>query len=93
MKKTSVTIKLEYPFKNGEETISEVVLQRPKGGQLRKLPSEMDMDAILDFAGTLSGLPPNVIDDMDAEDIMTIQEEISGFLGSGQKTGKKRKAR
>ncbi|PCJ13800.1 MAG: hypothetical protein COB04_16060 [Gammaproteobacteria bacterium] len=91
MKKTSVTIKLEYPIEYGEETISEIVLKRPKGKHLRKLPAEMDMDDILLFAGELSDLTPAQIDELDAADITKIQEKISGFLERGQKTGKKPK--
>ena len=88
-KKKEVTVTLSEPVEFGEETVEEITLRRPKGKDLRKLPSEMDVGAMMDFAGRLSGREPSFMDLLDIDDVLKITEEVEGFLDSGRKTGSK----
>lgn len=84
----SKIVKLKYPYKYGQEEITEITLRRPKGKDLRKLPAAMDTGDILNLAAALSGHAPSVIDEMDAEDVVEVIEAVSDFLPGSRPTGK-----
>lgn len=83
----SVKYTLQEPFNFGSEEITEIVLKRPKGKHLKKLPMEPTMGDFLDLAARLCDRSPAFIDEMDVIDVQEVAEIVQGFLGNGQKTG------
>ena len=81
------TIVLVEPVNFGSEEVTEVVLQRPKGKHLRKLPMDPGVGDFLDLAGNLCGRPRTFMDELDAEDVMKIAEAVADFLPGGTPTG------
>lgn len=89
--KGPVTYKLRNPIAWGEETITELVIQRPKGKQMRSVPSDIkaaNLDVWLSMASQLAAQPPSVIDELDAEDAMEVVAIVAGFIGSSPGIGK-----
>lgn len=83
------TVKLKDPIQFGSETISELVLQKPKAKHFRALPTQPDTGDILNLAGKLCGQPPSVIDELSIEDMAAVMEAVSDFLPSSLATGSK----
>lgn len=76
---------LNFPFDFGGEEISEVRLNRFKGKHLKKLDIEnMNMNECLKAIQMSAGWTPPHLDELDASDIMEIQEVISTFLSPSQ---------
>ena len=86
--KGSVEIKLQYPVEYDDKTYDTIVLKRPKGKHLKKLPQDPRLEDLLILAVKCSGLPNGVFDNMDGADCITVTEQIGDFLESGQKIGK-----
>lgn len=84
-----VTIKLQKPVHHGSETISELVVQRPKAKHLRMLPAQPKTGDVLDLAAKLCGQPPSVIDELEMEDTSALLEVVGNFMEPGQKIGNK----
>lgn len=80
---------LKEPIQFGSETITELEFVKPKAKHLRSLPIEPGISDLLDLAGTISGQPKKVIDELSAEDTFEVLEVLNRFLPSGQKTGDK----
>lgn len=80
-------IKLTYPIKWGEETISEIGLKRPKGKHIKKLIGQTEEEKVLILASKLSGHPMSVFDEMDMVDIQKVSEAVADFLGNGPSNG------
>lgn len=83
---TSATVKLTTPVKRGENTIAELLLQKPKGGALRGLNVK---DVFGGEYNAIRTLVPRIatpqvvesdIDEMDAEDILSLTAEVMGFF-------------
>jgi len=89
-KAKSITVKLFEPIEWGEETISEVTLTRPKAKHIEHLSANPTMKELLGIAQRISGHPPALIKELDAEDAMALVEVVGDFLDSGQETGKTR---
>lgn len=78
-----VTVKLDEPVTLGSQTISELVVQPPKGRHIRKLPidvDDFDLGTLLDLAVKLTGQPETVIDDLDAGDALRLAGAVGKFL-------------
>lgn len=82
-KKLSVTIKLEYPIEWGSETITEIVLRRPKTKHIKHLGAKSTMSEVLLIAAKCSGIAPAMLGEFDAKDGIKIAETIQDFLGDG----------
>ena len=83
----SVTFK--GPDGEREETITEVIVRRPKGKDLRvadQYPGEVAQSLAL--MARLTGLDPKQVDELDAEDIAAIGAIIESFTPPGLRTGK-----
>lgn len=80
-------LKLKYPVTFNDETITEIELRRPKGRDIKILPTNPTTEHLLRLASKLSGQVSGVFDEMDAVDVMTVSEAIAGFLDRGQETG------
>ena len=89
-KASETTLKLKHPIEFGSETISELVVRRPKARDFRGLPAKPTFGDILDMAGKLVGQPKAVIDDLDTEDLMPLMDMVGDFLPSSLTTGKNR---
>lgn len=86
--KDAVVVTLQFPVKHGSEEIRELNFRRPKGKDMRKLPSDVSVGDIMDLAARLSGYPPSVMDELEIADFNAVNEVIGDFLGAGPKTGK-----
>lgn len=83
-------IDLEFPVTNGSETVKSITLRRAKVKDIEKIQSAVEAGG--EIAGSivsvscLSGLPEDVVREIDGADYVRIAEAISGFL-PGAKTG------
>lgn len=84
---SEIRVPLEYPLKWGEETITEIVLQRPKAKDIKHLGKDVTMDDLLKIASKCSKTEMSKIEELDAEDAVRIADVVGDFLGSGRGTG------
>lgn len=82
--KKTVTITLESPVEFNDELISEVVLRRATGKDLRAMKGQNSVADSLTLASRLSGLMPVVFDLMDAADVQAVLEEVGNLLTRGR---------
>lgn len=89
-----ITIELAVPVTVDGSVITELTIRRPKVRDLRALEeategrsSQLDQGAVL--VALLSGIPEEVVEDMDAADFARASEVIGGFFGEvrAQRTG------
>jgi len=80
------TVSLYFPMKSGDETISEVLMRRPKARELRRMTEAKEHGKALEgFAKTLvlladlTGRAPKELEDLDAAD-WSLLTTVSGFL-------------
>ncbi len=86
---TTTKIKLVQPIANGSETIHELEIREPKAKDMRGMPLNMDMDAMLTLAGRCTGQPPSVIDELGFVDLTALMEMLGNFIKPGLLTGPK----
>ena len=84
-----ITIELAVPFSVDGTVITKLSLRRPKVRDLRALEeategksTQLDQGATL--VALLSGLPEEVVEDMDAADFARASEVIGGFFGEAR---------
>lgn len=87
MEPTTKRLKLKEPIEFGSETITELVIRKPKAKDFRRMPAELKMGDMLDLLGTLCGQPKAVIDELCVEDMNAANEIVAGFMGRGPETG------
>lgn len=82
-------ISLSTALTVGSETITELKLEKPKAKHLREISAESEspMSMILDVAGACAGLPPSVMDEIEAADAMKVVNEFGPFVMGGLETG------
>lgn len=85
----SKTLKLKEPVQFGSDTISELILKKPKAKHFRNLPSQPDVGDILDLASKLCDQPPSLIDELGVEDMAALLEVVHDFFPSSLGTGSK----
>jgi hypothetical protein len=74
-------IELKAPIQNGSELITELVFQPVKAKHIRLLPlANTNMNFHIQLAGTLTGTPPSVMDELSAEDTFQVIEVIENFF-------------
>ena len=85
------TLKLDYPIKWGEETISELKFNRPKGKHIRHVTTSPTIGELLDIAAKCCDHDSGsvIIDELDACDATKVADMVGDFLEGGQKTGQK----
>lgn len=86
-KPAKVTYKLKYPVKWGSETIAEIELGRLKGKDIKAMNKNSIMGDLMKLAAKSAKQPNSLFDEMDAEDVLEINEIVGDFLGAGQETG------
>jgi hypothetical protein len=82
-----VTIKLREPIQFGTQLVDELTLRKPKGKDFRRLPMDMKMGDLLDFAGVLANQPKAVIDELGVEDLAEVMNVVGGFIPGGRGIG------
>lgn len=85
-----ITITLTEHIKWGEQTITELVLRRPKGKDLNGLSANPTMKELLTIGGRCAGVTQRIIDELDGADAMEVVDAVSDFLEAGPQTGRKR---
>ena len=86
------TLRLHYPVTVEDREVSEVTITRPKVRDLKAMDAALDgikdkLDQGIVMAATLTGLPPEVIEELDAEDFTKLSEEVAGFFPQAKAQG------
>lgn len=85
----STTIKLSEPVAWGNETITELVLLKPKGKHFKKVPVEpQTVGDLWPFACAICSQPPSVLDELSTDDVVALLEEVGNFMPASLQTGK-----
>lgn len=83
-----VTVELKEPIEFGSETITEIVVNKPKGKHFRKLPVEPKlMDELWPFACAICNQPAKVLDELGADDFIAVMEVVGNFMPDGLEIG------
>lgn len=83
-----IKIQLKHPIQANGQEVSVLELRRPKAKDFREIGSfDKPFSALLDFAAVLAEVPPSAIDELDVDDVPTVIEVVSGFLGKFPGTG------
>jgi hypothetical protein len=86
--KHPITTRFRGPDGEREETVSEVLLRRVKGRDMRALSGITDQLAQgLTLMGKVTSLEPHQVDELDVEDVAALGEIIDGFLPASLRTG------
>lgn len=93
-KKNKLVVPLQYPIpiiRGGEETeLKELVFpRRLKTKHLRKLPDSfyekggenLNIDELVPIIAKLSGHSEKIIDEVDADDLISVAEKLNDFFG------------
>lgn len=84
----SVTVTLLTPIKVANEDVTSLTLRRLKGKEIRSMDKERGTAAVtLGLIGTLAGIPPSSVDQIDGEDFTELADVIAGFFGKSPATG------
>lgn len=83
MASESGKIKLKYPFKHAGMELTEITLRRPKVKDYltaKKVGGNDDSEAEIALFASLTGVEPNVLEELDMLDYKKLQEVYQGFL-------------
>lgn len=79
--KGPMTVKLFEPIEHGSETITELVLKRPKAKHVKGLNlKDMRIADILQVASKLSGTSMSALDELSTEDMNRVVEAVGELL-------------
>jgi hypothetical protein len=99
MSSRSVNVDLQFPVVHNGKEVKTVTIRRPKGRDMRYLPSDESggVEAMYPFFAMLlsangEDLTEEFIDEMDAADIAAMSEKAIGFLERKGKKAPVRKA-
>lgn len=87
---TNEKLKLNHPFQVDGKAMSEITIRRPKVKDIRaidKVKDEGDMQQGITMAALLTGLSPDVLDEMDAGDFARVSEVVMSFLPNSKAPG------
>ncbi len=76
-------LKLAHPFQVDGKAMAEITIRRPKVKDIRAIDTVKDQGDLqqgLTMACLLTGLPPDVLDEMDAGDFARVSEVVMSFL-------------
>ena len=83
------SITLTSALKFGDQTITQLDIRAAKARDFRNLKSlDKPFAMMLDLAAELTGLPGDVLDELESADFSQLMEVMSGFLAGFQATGK-----
>ena len=80
-------IPLTYPVSDGEKTITELALRRPRAADIKDFPAEPTMGDMLRLVGRLSGQFEYMIDRLDLSDATRVLAVVQAFFTPGPPTG------
>jgi hypothetical protein len=85
-------LKLAHPVQVDGKAMAEITIRRPKVKDIRAIDTVKDQGDLqqgLTMACLLTGLPPDVLDEMDAGDFARVSEVVMSFLpkSRAQETG------
>lgn len=84
-KSTSKVIPLKYPFEFEGVTYNKITLHRPRAKDLRVIKGDGDeIDQGFALLASCARLPVEVIDEMDADDFVSLSELIVDFFPEGE---------
>ena len=86
---TEVKLKLRYPTKWGEATITELTFQRPKGKHLKHIGGDANAETVILVASKITGHVPSFFDELDVYDWKAVIGVVNDFLDDGQEDGDK----
>lgn len=80
-----LTIKLAYPVKHGEDTISELVFdRRPKAKDFRGLSAgNLTFDETWLLVSRLTAVPVSAINELDVADVAKVMKGVASFMPDG----------
>lgn len=86
----SIEVVLREPIEQGTETITKIVVSKPKGKHFKKLPLEPEtIDDLWGFTCAICSQPPSVLDELSAEDFTELMDIVGNFIPGGHPTGEK----
>jgi len=76
------TIKLKYPIKDGDRVIEQVTVRRLKVKDILEAEkmANREFERVVFLVHRASGIPLEVVEEMDVEDFNILSEKISSFL-------------
>jgi hypothetical protein len=78
-------ITLLEPIEANGETVKQLIIESPRGKDMRKLPvGNITLGMLLDLASACSGIPPSSMDQLCAADAMVVGDAVGDFLGGGR---------
>lgn len=84
----AVVVPLQYPFEMKRTKYTELVIRRPKAGDLRSLDDTTgDYSRGARLVAQLAGVTDAVVDELDAEDFARVSEVAVAQLGKYRRTG------
>ena len=86
--KTPKTVRLADPINWDGREITEIKIGKPKVKDLKRMNAALDgvedkLDQGVLMIATLSGLPAEAIEELDADDFTKVSEVIAGFFPEG----------
>lgn len=88
----TVTVHLKHPIEALGEKRSTLTFKRPKAKHLRPMTASeaMPVGELLDLASRISGELPDVIDELEGQDLVLVLEVVGDFFAGGLRTGRRR---
>ena len=83
----STVIELAYPVEWAGDLVEKIIINRPKGKAMRKMPSGDGPEVVsqmMDVLAELISKPPAFVDEMDFVDVKAALEAMKGFFSPGQ---------
>lgn len=84
----TATVELDEPIKFGTDEIRELVIRKPKAGDLRAFPESPTFGDTLDLLATLCGQPKKVINELALEDLKKLTDALGKLSPAFQEIGK-----
>jgi hypothetical protein len=86
------TLRLHYPVTVEDREVSEVTITRPKVRDLKAMDAALvgitdKLDQGIVMVSVLTGLPPEAVEELDADDFTRLSEEVAGFFPQAKAHG------
>ena len=86
------TLQLLFPITIVDREVSEVTITRPKVRDLKAMDAALvgitdKLDQGIVMVSVLTGLPPEAVEELDAEDFTKLSEEVAGFFPQAKAHG------
>ncbi len=86
------TLQLLFPITIVDREVSEVTITRPKVKDLKAMEAALDgikdkLDQGIVMVSVLTGLPPEAVEELDADDFTRLSEEVAGFFPQAKAHG------